>query len=100
MKGGAGRAGMLKHKWTWTVKYEPDHFGKEGFNPPKRSISEKWINVGQLDELSADIGKGKSRVKILDLAGMGYGKLLGQGDVKGSYRVIVGSFSESAQVEA
>jgi len=97
MKGGVGKAGMHKHKWTWTVKHEPDHFGRHGFNPPKRSRVGRWINVGQLDELAAQIrGKGRKQ-KVLNLVEMGYEKLLSQGRVKGSYRVVVNRYSESAK---
>ena len=30
-RGGKGHTGFLKHKWTWTVKYDPSMFGKTGF---------------------------------------------------------------------
>ena len=30
-RGGRGKAGMHKHKWSYTVKYEPDKYGRHGF---------------------------------------------------------------------
>lgn len=33
-RGGRGKAGLHKHRYTWTVKYAPDYFGKYGFHPP------------------------------------------------------------------
>jgi len=96
-KGGVGQAGLLKHKWTWTVKYDPDHFGKNGFVSPTRKVIKQWINVGQLDDLASSLNMGKTKKPILDLIEMGYEKLLGQGQVKGTYQIKVASFSESAK---
>ncbi|MEM0480570.1 MAG: uL15 family ribosomal protein [Candidatus Aenigmatarchaeota archaeon] len=48
-RGGRGNAGLHKHKWLHTIKYMPDHFGKEGFrNPNKRKI--KVISLRELEE--------------------------------------------------
>lgn len=96
-KGGSGRAGLLKHKWSWTIKYDPEHFGKKGFTSPTQKKVERWINVGQLDDLAAGLAGGRSKRPIINLSEMGYGKLLGQGQVKGAYQVIVNSFSEKAK---
>ena len=30
-KGGKGNAGASKQHWTWTAKFDPDHYGKHGF---------------------------------------------------------------------
>ncbi len=35
-RGGKGNAGLHKHRYTWTVKYAPDHFGRYGFAPLNR----------------------------------------------------------------
>jgi large subunit ribosomal protein L15 len=96
-KGGVGQAGLLKHKWTWTVKYDPDHFGKKGFVSPTRKVIKRWINVGQLDSLASSLNNGKAKKPILNLTDMGYEKLLGQGQVKGAYQIKVALFSESAK---
>jgi len=47
--GGHGKAGFHKHKWTYTVKYDPNRFGKHGFKPFGRK-EVNIINVGELDE--------------------------------------------------
>lgn len=96
-KGGSGKAGLLKHKWTWTVKYDPDHFGGKGFTPPTQVRVRRWINVGQLDDLAAGRAEGKAKVPVINLVEMGYDKLLGQGQVEGAYKIIVGKFSENAK---
>lgn len=90
--GGKGNAGMDKHRWSWVVKYEPDHFGYHGFyRHPRPTKVERWINVGDLDTIS-----GSNDGEILDLASMGFEKLLGGGTVTGSYRVIVPSATSRA----
>ncbi|HIP89169.1 MAG TPA: 50S ribosomal protein L15 [Thermococcus paralvinellae] len=58
-KGGRGMAGTGKRnktKWTWTIKYMPDHLGKRGFSRPKAvqrevvAVNLKFIDE-HLDEL-------------------------------------------------
>jgi len=91
-QGGHGNAGLHKHKWSWTVKYDPDHFGRDPFRPPGYPKPSRWLNVGQLDSIA---GAGSR----LDLRSMGVAKLLGSGKVKGSYEVTVGSFTKKAQAK-
>ncbi|MBI2126939.1 MAG: uL15 family ribosomal protein [Thaumarchaeota archaeon] len=96
-RGGRGKAGLLKHKWTWTVVYDPNHFTHEKPKPPQRTIVDKWINVGQLDSIAHSIGKKEGNVQVLDLASLGYQKLLGQGSVNSAYKVLINSASGSAK---
>ncbi|RLE64826.1 MAG: 50S ribosomal protein L15 [Thermoprotei archaeon] len=86
-KAGRGRVGYHKHKWTWTVKYAPDLFGKHGFTRPPEIIPDhRWINVGELDELIPELKK-KGLIEevegkmLVDLVKIGYTKLLGRGHV-------------------
>ena len=99
MKGGSGKAGLLKHKWTWTVKYDPNHFGAKGFTPPNQKITKQWINIGQLDDFAASQANGKGKLHVIDLNKMGYDKLLGQGQVKGSFKIIVSECSGNAKTK-
>jgi len=86
MKGGRGKAGGHKHKWTYIVKYEPDYFGKKGFRCPTSRGELKTINLSELDELVDELAK-KNKVKVeegkyvVDLAELGYEKLLGEGKI-------------------
>ncbi|MEM2955643.1 MAG: 50S ribosomal protein L15, partial [Nitrososphaerales archaeon] len=41
-RGGKGKAGLHKHKWSWTVKYAPNYFGRDEFKPPRRTVAKKW----------------------------------------------------------
>lgn len=102
-RGGRGRAGLHKHKWSWTVKYAPNHFGSPVFKPPGSSKVARWLNVGQLDVLASKAGartrSGKKEKSTLDLKNLGYGKLLGGGLVKGAFRILVDTFTKSAKAK-
>ena len=90
-RGGHGNAGLHKHKWSWLVKYDPDHFGRDPFRPPGHAKPTTWANVGDLGILA----KGKS----VDLTSMGIQKLLGSGTVGAPYEVRVGLFTKRAQAK-
>jgi len=91
-QGGHGNAGLHKHKWSWLILNDPDHFGRDPFRPPGHLKPDKWVNVGQLDALAAG-------AKSLDLESLGIGKLLGSGEVSGAYQVKVESFTKKAQAK-
>ena len=99
-RGGRGKAGGKKHKWTHTVKYAPKRFGKHGFKPPRRR-EVSAINVGELDQQISELitnkkaKKTKEGVKV-DLDKLAYKKLLGGGRVTHPLIVQVDSHSESA----
>ena len=91
-QGGHGNAGLHKHKWSWLILNDPDHFGRDPFRPPGHPRPASWMNVGQLD----GVAKGG---KSLDLSALGVGKLLGAGEVSGAYQVKVDSFTKKAQAK-
>ena len=100
-RGGYGEAGGHKHKWTRTIVYEPDRFGKLGF---KRAWIGRaaTINAGELDEVSEELVTRKLAMNEadgihVDLGVLGVGKLLGEGRVKKALIVKVGSFSGEAK---
>ena len=99
-RGGHGKAGLRKHKWTHTIKYAPERLRKHGFKPPiRKEISA--INVGKLDERIDSLLENKQAEKTkegikIDLKGLGYEKLLGKGQVTHPLIVQVESCSKSA----
>jgi large subunit ribosomal protein L15 len=99
-RGGHGKVGFLKHKWTYTVKYDPDRFAKHGFKPYKRK-EVVAINVGKLDEQidmlleSKQAKKTKNGIKV-HLNSLGYDKLLAKGQVTHPLIVQVDSWTKSA----
>jgi len=97
-RGGHGKAGFHKHKWSYVIKYEPDYFGKRGFTSPK-SVRRKVnvINVGVLDEMAEKLSTRMEKNKFfIDLESLGYTKLLGTGNVTKLLIVKVPSCSSSA----
>ncbi len=78
-------AGMHKHKWSYTVKYAPDHFGHDSFKPPNGITISKWLNLLDLPDIASAI----SPSSPLDLGSLGYDKLLGQGTVQQAYTLKV-----------
>jgi large subunit ribosomal protein L15 len=99
-RGGIGGAGKHKHFWIRTVIEEPDHFGHDAFNSFNRNIVEHWINVRDLDAVFAKHGKADEKGKVvLDLAALGYDKLLGGGKISGAYTIKVGKVSEGAKAK-
>ncbi|HYB75811.1 MAG TPA: uL15 family ribosomal protein [Nitrososphaerales archaeon] len=90
-RGGHGNAGLHKHKWSWMIKNDPDHFGRDPFRPPGYVKPKSWVNVGDLDAIVKE--------KSVDLASMGIQKLLGSGNVSGAYEVKVDAFTRRAQAK-
>ena len=86
---GKGNAGLHKHKFTYMIKYMPDHFGRRGFKNPTRKGEDKFINVGQLEE----VFPGKKEINLVE---EGFDKLLGKGSIYGKVKVIVPYASQKA----
>lgn len=102
-RGGKGKAGLHKHHWSWTVKFDPDHFGKKGFKRPIRSIKKSNpINLDYLEEHSERfIENGLATVEdgkiIIDVTDLGYDKVLGKGKISKSLIVKSPAFSGLAE---
>jgi large subunit ribosomal protein L15 len=107
-RGGRGQAGLLKHKWKWVVKYDPDHFGQYGFkrhaaSPPAR----RAINLEDLEHaldgfVERGVAKKEGKGYRVDLVAAGYAKLLGRGSVGVPLTVVVPAATAKAveKVEA
>jgi len=89
-RGGRGKAGLHKHKWSYVVKYEPEHFGKTGFTPPRRK-EVKSINLKELDEIAKE--KNLDKINVLEL---GYEKVLGEGKLSKPLTIEAKFFSKKA----
>jgi large subunit ribosomal protein L15 len=101
-RGGRGNAGLHKSKWTWTVKYDPKHFGKYGFKRPQRSILKfNTVNLDYLDEKSEELvqqglAQKKSDTIEIDVTDLGYNKVLGKGKVNRPLIIKSPKFSSQA----
>jgi len=90
-RGGTGKSGYHKHKWSLTVKLAEEGtkvYGRHGFHPVVRP-KERVINLYELDALLGD----KSEI---DLTALGYRKLLGKGSIDRPVKVMVERASEKA----
>ncbi|MEM1541489.1 MAG: uL15m family ribosomal protein [Ignisphaera sp.] len=103
-RGGRGAVGMHKHKWSWTIKYFRDWYGKEGFTPrsPEHIVETNIINLKQLDELATKLITSNKAVYengqiIVDLSSMGITKIVGTGKINHPVKVIVYKSSENAK---
>ena len=101
-RGGHGKAGFDKHKWTYVLKYDPTYWEKKGF-VSTRTLGKKVsiINVGKLDDLVDKLDSEKKLERkekkiFLDLESLGYDKLLGTGKISKPLLVKVASYSEAA----
>ncbi len=102
-RGGFGAVGMHKHKWIWVLKYAPNWYGKHGFTRPPSIVAQiKAINVGELDELAKQLISRNLAYKeddkiVIDVASMGFNKVLGRGHVTLPLKVITKAISEKAR---
>ena len=91
-KGGWGRAGMHKHRYTYIVVHEPDFFGVHGFASVRKK-KVKTVSLFQIEQLAA-AGKlekrdGKDCFEF-------EGKVLGTGRITKAVTVRASAFSEGA----
>lgn len=96
-QGGHGNAGLHKHKWSWMVINDPNHFSKDQYAVPGAHKVSKWLNVGELEGMAKE-GARDGPVTV-DLTSMGVEKLLGSGAVKHAFNVKVESFTERAKTK-
>lgn len=108
LRGGKGNAGLHKHKYIYTVKYDPYHFGRYGFKRhPSLQTHKVTINVGQVQEelpkfLEYGVAKREEKDLVLDLTQTEIGKLLGGGNIKTplTIRVLEATDTAKEKVEA
>ena len=88
-RGGRGFAGSKKQKKTWIIRHKRDHIGKYGFKSlrtRKLKASPRTINI-------KDLPPGNE----IDLAQLGYDKLLGRGVIQRPVTVKAAAFSKKAR---
>jgi large subunit ribosomal protein L15 len=101
--GGRGNAGLHKHKYMRTLKYDPLHFGVHGFKRPAKVLEKREaMTVRMLShQLEALVSDGKAKKEgdsyAIDLASLGYYKLIGSGRLDAKVHVTVGNASERAR---
>ncbi|MFH0961253.1 MAG: uL15 family ribosomal protein [archaeon] len=107
-KGGKGYA-WDKHLWVYMLKYDPDHFGKHGFQSPGQKANRlTTINVGLLDAtaetmVSRKLAEFKGGEYLIDCGKLGIEKILGSGKVSRKLTItncVAASEGAIAKVEA
>lgn len=92
-RGGRGKAGWLKHKKSFMLKYYPDHFGRRGFKIPiKAKKTENAITLGQINEIASKKNMDKINVKEF-----GFQKVLGSGKLSRQLTIISKKITEKAK---
>ncbi len=86
-RGGRGMSGYHKHKYSFVVSKDPEHFGYKGFTSMKKT--DKTINIDDMQRLTKD--------NAVDLVSMRYGKLLSRGKIDKAVTVRVRKFSAKAK---
>lgn len=93
-RGGRGQAGLLKHKFKWMVKHDPEHFGPRGFTVKSPRSRPTTLNVGALEaalpelEAAGFVRRDEGSATV-DLTEAGVGKLLGGGRLFTPLKVLV-----------
>ena len=99
-RGGFGKAGGHKHKWTKIVVENLDYFGKKGFRPYRTNTERKTINLDEMPQILVNIGKkGETTDKKtkINVANFGYEKVLGRGKIEKPIIVEAPHFSKTAK---
>ncbi len=93
-RGGRGNAGLHKHKWSYTVKYEPDRYGNRGFVRHVKKRELPSINLWEIERL---IVRGEcpkeGELYVFEFPG----KVLGSGNISFPVLVKAKRFTEKAK---
>jgi len=100
--GGKGQAGMHKYHWSWTIRYNPSYFGKNGFRSPQHIVLKpKILNISQIENildnlLDRKIAKQEGNQIFINLIEIGVTKVLGNGSISRPLVITAPSFSKTA----
>jgi len=86
-RGGRGFAGMHKHKFSLVTTKMPEWYGKKGFYSHIKK--DRTININEAVKLAEG--------NEINLAKLGYSKLLSKGRPDKAYTIKVGSYSSKAK---
>lgn len=92
-RGGRGKAGMKKHKKSWMLKNEPDHFGRRGFKVPAKA--KKQIMAITLKDI--DILAKKLKKNEINISELGYDKVISTGKLTQPLTITAKKFVEKAK---
>ncbi len=87
--GGKGNAGSLRHKKMWFIKNMPGYFGKHGM--PGRKEKVRYVTLEWIDQYVRDHG-----LKEINVAELGYDRVLGRGNLTVPVTIKAKSFTNKA----
>jgi large subunit ribosomal protein L15 len=90
-QGGRGQAGMLKHKKSWMLMHDPNHFGNIGFTIPKAK-EVRAVTLKDLDMFAKKLGKTE-----VDVSELGFDKVLSTGKLTQALTIKAKKFVEKAK---
>ncbi|MFP3871929.1 MAG: uL15m family ribosomal protein [Candidatus Natronoplasma sp.] len=102
-RGGRGKAGLGKHKWSKLANEDPDYFGPKGFSRPQQLVEEEdVINIYQIEESLDDLidqgfAEKEGSVYEVDLEEAGFDKLLSRGTPTKEMKIRVSNSSDKAK---
>lgn len=102
-RGGRGKAGGHKHKWSYVVKYDETRFGKHGFKRPQAvAVKSRTINLNQIERMmdyfvEKKIAEKEGNAIKIDIEKAGYEKVLGGGKITRQMIVQAKYFSKQAE---
>ncbi|MFX0013662.1 MAG: uL15 family ribosomal protein [Promethearchaeota archaeon] len=99
-RGGKGNAGIKDHHRIGRIS--DIILSKKGFTVPKASSSKSSVNIGDIDDqldllITNGIAKKEGAVVKIDLAELGYSKVLGKGLVKHPFHIYAEKITSRAQ---
>ena len=101
-KGGRGNAGASKQHWTWTAKFDPDHYGKHGFKRPQKMIKKvNPVNLSYLEEQADNLIERSKPTKdedsiVIHVTQIDYDKFIAKVKITKSFIISAPQFSASA----
>jgi len=102
-RGGRGKAGLGKHKWTKLANEDPDYFGPKGFTRPQKLVHEdEVINIYQIEEaldefMDQGFATKEGSTYEIDLDEAGFDKLLSRGNATKEMKIKISNSSEKAK---
>jgi large subunit ribosomal protein L15 len=99
-RGGRGAAGLHKHKWSYIVKYDKEHFGRYANKPHGKkvtTVSLDYLNANAEKFLKQKIAEKDGNSIKINVEKLGFEKVLGNGKLTMPLIIEAKYFSKSAE---
>jgi large subunit ribosomal protein L15 len=99
-RGGRGAAGLHKHKWSYIVKYDKEHFGRYANKPHGKkvaTVSIDYLNANAEKFLKQKIAEKDGNSTKINVEKLGFEKVLGNGKLTMPLIIEAKYFSKAAE---